>query len=161
MKFKRIPDPPADRAGVERAREAVSRVPDPEADCCRRIAARLDLPRDEGRAWLALLRALGLVERTANGYRRTDADPSPAALRRAFRERVYGAADALAALADGPLAADAVADELAVPAWERRRTSDPEAAWRERTRRLLDWLVLLGLAERTPDGYAARDDGTA
>jgi hypothetical protein len=157
VKFKRLPDPPADREAVARARRAVSRVPDPEADCCRRLETRLGLAgRDEGRAWLALLRALGLAERTPDGYRRTDADPTSDALGRAFHDRVYAAEDALDAVADGPLAPDAVAERLPIPTWERRRTSDPAAAWRERTRRLLDWLVLFGLAERTPDGYVAR-----
>ncbi|MFB6304053.1 MAG: hypothetical protein ABEH47_02715 [Haloferacaceae archaeon] len=162
MRFKRVPDPPADRAALDDARRAVPLVPDPEADCCARLRDRLDLPdRDAGREWLTFLRALGLVERVDGGYRRVRDPPDDDGLRAAFRERVYGAREALDAAADGPVDADAAFDRVrdAVPAWERDRDPDWEATWRERTRRLLDWAVLLGLAERAGERYVARRPG--
>ncbi|MFB6157128.1 MAG: hypothetical protein ABEJ34_04735 [Haloferacaceae archaeon] len=158
MRFKRVPDPPDDPATLGDARRAVPLVPDREADCCARLRDRLDLPdREAGRDWLALLRALRLVERVDGGYRRTREPPDDAAA--AFRDRVYGAREALDALDAGPLDADGAFERVrdAVPAWERDRDPDWEATWRERTRRLLDWAVLLGLAERTEEGYVATD----
>lgn len=161
MRFKRLPDPPADRETVERARRAVPLVPDPEADCCARLSDRLDLPdRDAARAWLSLLRALELVERADGGYRRARPAPDAAARRRAFRERVYGAREALAAVgAAGPLTAAETFERVrdGMPAWERARRPDAAAAWRERTRRLLAWAALFGLVERTAEGYVRVD----
>lgn len=161
MRFKRLPDPPADRGTVDRARRAVPLVPDPEADCCVRLRDRLDLPdRDAALAWLSLLRALELVERTDGGYRRVRPAPDDAARREAFRERVYGAREALDAVdAEGPLTADKAFERLRgdVPAWERARDPDWTATWRARTRRLLGWAALLGLVERTGDGYVRTD----
>ncbi|MFB6302033.1 MAG: hypothetical protein ABEH78_04145 [Haloferacaceae archaeon] len=163
MRFKRVPDPPGDVERLDRARLAVPLVPDAEADCCARLRDRCDLPdRDAARAWLTFLRALGLVERTERGYRRTRPAPDEAARRAAFRDRVYGAREALDAVAaDGPLTAGEVFDRLRerVPAWERARDTDWTASWRERTRRLLDWAALLGLAERTDEGYVPADGG--
>lgn len=160
MRFKRVPAPPADRGTLDRARRAVPLVPDPEADCCARLRARLALPdRDAGRAWLTFLRALGLVRRVEAGYRRVRPAPDDADLRAAFRDRVYGAREALDALGTDPVDAAAVFARLreTVPAWERDRDPEWEATWRERTRRLLDWAVLLDLAERTGDGYRVTD----
>ncbi|MFB6282076.1 MAG: hypothetical protein ABEH40_08660 [Haloferacaceae archaeon] len=161
MRFKRLPDPPDDPATLDDARRAVPLVPDREADCCARLRDRLDLAdRDAARAWLCLLRALGLVERTGSGYRRVRPAPDDEARRAAFRDRVYGAREALAAVgAEGPLTAAGAAERLrdGMPAWERARTPDPAAAWRERTRRLLGWAALLGLVERADGGYVRRD----
>lgn len=161
MRFKRVPDPPDDVERLDRARRAVPLVPDAEADCCARLRDRLDLPdRDAARAWLAFLRALDEAERVERGYRRTRPAPDDAARRAAFRDRVYGAAEALDAVAaDGPLTAGAVFARLRdrVPDWERARDPDWSASWRERTRRLLDWAALLGLVERTDEGYVTAD----
>ncbi|MFB6080550.1 MAG: hypothetical protein ABEJ81_06095 [Haloferacaceae archaeon] len=161
MRFKRVPEPPREVGALDDARRAVALVPDPEADCCARLRDRLDLPdRDAARAWLTFLRALSLVDRTGDGYRRTRPAPNDAERRAAFRERVYGVREALDAVeADGPRTAGEVADRLRdrVPAWERNRDPDWEASWRERTRRLLDWTVLLGLADRTDEGYVVVD----
>jgi hypothetical protein len=159
VRFKRVPDPPRDIGRLDRARRAVPLVPDPEADCCARLRERLDLPdRDAARAWLTFLRALELVERTDRGYRRVRPAPGDGAVREAFEERVYGAREALDAVAaDGPLTASEAFDRLRdrVPAWERARSPDWAASWRERTRRLLDWAALLGLVERRDGTYAA------
>lgn len=183
-RFKPVPPAPDDLAAVAAAREAVPLVPGTEADCCGRIQSALDLSaRDDARTWLTFLRALGLVRETDAGFVRVregdagDGDAGPAsdgdvgaasdgdALAAAFRERVFGAREVLAALddADGPLSADEAFEHVRgmVPEWERRR--DPagwEDRWRERVRRLLAWAALLGLAERADGGYRASGDAT-
>lgn len=157
VRFKVVPAPR--EVDLEDARRAVPLVPEREDDCCVRLAADLGLrSRDEAREWLTFLRALGLVERGPSGFRRVRREADPGALREAFRERVYGAEEALCVLADadGPLPAGAVFECLRehVPPWERARHTDPERVWRERTERLLEWLARLGLAERADGGYA-------
>jgi hypothetical protein len=111
--------------------------------------------RDEARTWLTFLRALGLVERTESGFVRTDRDPESEAVVTAFRERVFGAREALAALDDGAQSVAEVADAVtdAVPAWERERHGDWRATYRDRTAALLGWAVLFGLALECEDGY--------
>lgn len=153
MLAKRLPPAPASLDAVGRARDAVGRVPDPEADCCARVGDALGVDRATARDWLTLLRALGLVERTPDGYRRTDDDSGD--LRERFRDGVYGASEALAALDEETRSAAAVAERVRQPAWERRRSVDPERAWRERTERLLSWLARLGAAERVDGGWRA------
>lgn len=172
-RFKPVPPPPEDLGTVAAARRAVPLVPGTEADCCARIQSRLELPaRDDARAWLTFLRALGLVRETRAGFARVRDDGEPVAgdgpleedvLAAAFRERVFGAREVLAALdaADGPASSEAVFERVrgAVPEWERRR--DPsgwEDRWRERVRRLLAWAALLGLAERVGSGYRVPED---
>lgn len=161
MRFKRVPGPPSGDGTLDTARRAVPLVPDPEDDCCARLCDRLDLPdRDAARAWLTFLRALGLVERTDGGYRRVRPRPDGAAVRDAFRQRVYGAREAVDAVrTDGPLTDGEVFDRLRdrVPAWERARDPDWRASWRERTRRLLGWAAFLGLVERRDEGYVGVD----
>jgi hypothetical protein len=158
VKFKHVPPAPASFAGVERARRAVPLVPGSETDCCARLMDRLDLPsRDVARTWLTFLRALELAEETPSGFRRTDVDPTPERCRRALRERVLGVTDLLDTLRDAerPVTVDGAfaAVRGSVPQWERHR--DPsrwEDRWRERVAHLLDWLVLLDLAERVETG---------
>jgi hypothetical protein len=162
VKFKPVPPAPETTEFLERAQRAVPLVPGTETDCCARLRDRLDLPsRDDGRTWLTFLRALELAEETPSGYRRTDREPTVAACRDAFRERVFAADAVEAALraADDPLTAeeafDAVRDR--VPTWERHRTEgDWEATWRERVDRLCGWLVLFGVAERVERGGTVR-----
>ena len=156
MRFKPVPAPPDSLDAVAAAQRAVPLVPDSEDDCCARLRRRRDLPdRETARTWLAFLRALELVEETESGYRRVRVDPTPERVRRAFRERVFGAREALDVLrsADGPLSSDEVFDRLRdrVPTWERHRDPAWERRWRDRTGSILDWFVLLDLA--------ARDDG--
>ena len=164
MRFKHVPPAPPSLDTVTAARRAIPLVPDPEADCCARLLDRLDLPsRDVARTWLTFLRALGLVERTDSGFRRTDADADPERLRSALLDRAFPAAETLAALraADGPLAADEVFGRVRerVPRWERHRNPRRwEDVWRERVERLLGWLVLLDLAAREDGGYVARPE---
>lgn len=163
MRFKLVPEPPATVEFVADARRAVPLVPGTEDDCCARLMRRLDFPsRDVARTWLTFLRALGLVEETESGFRRTDVDPTVERLRAALLDRVYGAEETLTTLrtADVPLDADAAfaAFRERVPVWERHK--DPgrwEETWRRRVSYLLDWLALLGLAERTDAGYRPTD----
>jgi len=158
MQFKVVPDPPDSLDFVADARRAVPLVPGSEADCCARLMDRTGLSaRDAAREWLTFLRALGLVEVGDRGFARTRGDSDREALADAFRERVYAAEDVLAALraADEPLHAAVVFERVRdrVPQWERNRYADWEDVWTERVRRILDWAVLLGLAERTDEGY--------
>jgi DNA-binding transcriptional ArsR family regulator len=148
---KRLPPAPAARETVARARRAVSRVPDPEADCCARIGEAVGVDRRTARDWLTLLRATGLVERTADGYRRTDDAADD--LRARVLDGVYGARAALAALDGGRADAATVADAVRQPTWERRRTADPEGAWGAHDERQRDWGGEVGAAERVDGAY--------
>ncbi|WP_254768892.1 hypothetical protein [Salinilacihabitans rarus] len=160
MRFKLVPAAPPDLSVVETVREAVPLVPGSEDDCCARIVRRTPVDaRDEAATWLTFLRALDLAAEGPAGFRRRrDADPAPGDLRRAFRERVYGAEAVLEILdaAADPLPADDVYERFRgeIPAYEREKYGDRlDEVWRERVRRLLDWAVLLDLAERTDGGY--------
>lgn len=165
MRYKVVPPAPADLSTLAEARRAVPLVPGTVEDCCTRIRDRVGLPaRDDAREWLTFMQALDLAAETDRGFRRRD-DREREALARAFRERVFGAREVLDHLADapGPVEADsafeAVRDE--VPAWERSRAPDWEDTWRERVGHLLEWAVLLGLAERADGGYRPSDGPTA
>jgi hypothetical protein len=160
VQFKVVPPAPDSIEALETVRRAVPLVPRSETDCCARVMDRAGVPaRDEAKEWLTFMRALGVVAEAERGYHRTRDPVDPDRLAAAFRERVYGVDALLDALdAVGPCSADAAFERFAdaVPSWERRRHADPERVWRERVRRLLDWAVLLGLAERGPDGYVRR-----
>jgi hypothetical protein len=162
VKFKLVPEAPESIEFVAEAQRAVPLVPGSEDDCCARLLRRLDLPsRDVARTWLTFLRALELATETRSGFKRLRTEPTPEHLREAFRERVFGAEEALETLesADGPIAAASAFDRFRdqVPEWEHHKNPRSwEQIWEQRHARLLDWLVRLDLAERTPDGYAAR-----
>lgn len=157
MRIKPLPRPPESLEAINTAWHAVPLVPTGEADCCARLVAQLDLDgQDEGRRWLTLLWGLDLVTEGIHGFSRMRAEPDLERLPSTFTERVYGAPEALRHLESPPRAvsADEIFEGLAegVPAWERHR--DPTGwreLWRRRTRHLLDWLVLLGCAERLDD----------
>ena len=160
MRLKPLPEPPASLDEVEAAQRAVPLVPGSENDCCARLMRRREFPsRDVAREWLTFLRALELAEETDSGFKRTGREPTRENVRESFRERVFGASDALAVLADAdePLDAETTFERLreTVPGWERERRRTWVEHWTERTGRLLDWLVLLGLAERADGGYVA------
>lgn len=162
MRFKPVPAPPATLDGLAEARRAVPLVPGTETDCCARLQSRLDLgARDEARRWLTFLRALGLAEETERGFVRTDREVERDALAAAFRERVFGAREVLAAIEGGAATPEEVFEAVAdaVPRWERAKGTDWREDWGERVERLLGWAVLFGLAERDGRRYVADRHG--
>lgn len=141
------------------AKAALPIVPVSERDAVTRLAERTAVPDDgAARELLTFLRALGLVERADGDFVRADRDVSGAALREPFRENVFGAREALDALDEGPKTEAEVFEALAerISTWERGRHADWERTWRERTRNLLRWAVLLGAAEREGETYRRR-----
>ena len=159
MQFKIVPPAPDSLDDLEAARRAVPLVPRSEDDCCARVMDRAGVPaRDEAKEWLTFMRALGLVAEAEQGYHRTR-ESAFRGLGRAFRERVYGAADLLSVLdADEPVAAAEAFERFAdsVPDWERQRHADWRQVWGERVERILDWAVLFGLADREGARYVRR-----
>ncbi|WP_136601063.1 hypothetical protein [Salinigranum halophilum] len=162
-RFKLVPEPPERVEAVAEAQRAVPLVPGTEDDCCARLMRRLEFPsRDVARTWLTFLRALELAEERETGFVRRSQEPTPAHLRSAFLDRVYGAREVRDALTAEPRDADAVFArfEACVPVWEHHK--DPSGwreTWRERVGFILDWLVLLGLAERRAEGYVVDETG--
>lgn len=155
MRYKVVPEPRSVDA-LRAAADAVPLVPGSVEDCCTRVRDGTDLDsRDEARETLTFLQALGLVEESERGFYRVREERSPADLATAFRERVFGAQEVLAAVDDGPASVEDAFQEVrdVVPRWERDRRTDWEAIWRERTRRLLEWAVEFGLAERSDGEY--------
>ncbi|GAA0645497.1 hypothetical protein [Salarchaeum japonicum] len=154
--MRRKPVPPASDSldGLWAVHAAVPDDPRTESDCCARVVARTGVEeRGDASDWLTFLRALALARETSEGFERVDDHPDTGALAARFRERVYGAREVLDLLCETPRSADAVfATFDAVPRWERE-TDGWEAEWRERVHRLLEWAVLLGLAEKTTGGY--------
>lgn len=157
MRFKSIPPAPEDLGTLERTWQAVGLVPEGERSCCRRIADRLDeVDLDEARRWLALLRALDLVERGGSGYTRTRTFPDREGLRSRFLSGVFGVEELLSAATETSMneAAAFEALEPHVPVWERHRAPAMwRDRWRERASRLLEWGALFGLFEPVADGY--------
>jgi hypothetical protein len=157
VRFKPVPAPPAERSVLGAAQAALPLVPKGEVDCCRRLQGRVEGigGRDVARRWLTFLRALGLATRVDGRFTRTERDADDEAVAAAFRDRVFGAREVLAALEGGELDADGAFEAVApaVPAWERERHGDWTAVYRERAARLLDWAVVLGLARRSGDRY--------
>ncbi|WP_415381386.1 hypothetical protein [Halosimplex sp. TS25] len=155
MRYKVVP-PVRDREFLERAQRAVPLVPGAVEDCCIRLVDETAAPsRDAARESLTFLQALELVEETPRGFRRRRVDVDDADLADAFERRVFGASELLDALRDdGPVTADEAFEAMRehVPHWERDRHTDWEAEWRERTKRLLGWSVVFGLAARDDDG---------
>ncbi|RLM57119.1 hypothetical protein DVK02_04810 [Halobellus sp. Atlit-31R] len=163
MRFKLLPDPPETIDVVADAQRAVPLVPGSEDDCCARLMRRLDFPsRDIARTWLTFLRALELASETPSGFVRESTEPTPEHLRAAFRGRVYGAREVLAALdTDAPRSVETVFDEFEdrVPVWETHRAAeDWRDVWRERVERILEWAVLLDLAAERDGGYVRAED---
>ena len=156
MRYKPVPEP-RDVAFLRAARDAVGIVPGSEEDCCSRVTLETPVTsRDRAREVITFLQALGLVEERDGRFRATRESPDRETLASRFRERVYLADEALAALEEGGATPDGLADRLAgLPAWERARETDPEGEQRERVERLLGWAVALGLAEQEDGRYRA------
>lgn len=161
MKVKHVPAAPDSLEYVETAQRTVPLVPGSQDDCCARMLDRTDLvSRDEAATWLTFLRGLGLVERGQTGYSRVRREPDRDYLREAFRDGVFGAEAVRDALADAdrPLTADEAFERVrdAIPEWERHKNPITWVdVWTETVGNVLDWLVLLGLAETTEEGYVA------
>ena len=158
MQRKPVPLAPTSLDRVWSVRDAAPLVPEPADDCCRRLVERTDVhDRGTASAWLVFLAALGVVDDTQSGYARTRDAPSGDELAPAYRDNVFLAADCVDALGAEPQTPadvfEAVRDR--VPQWERAKRDNWAAFWTERVERRLDWAVLLGLAERTADGYVA------
>lgn len=157
MEFKPVPEPPERLDDIRTVRDAVSRVPQPESDCSRRIESRVPFVggRDAAVDWLLFLRALGLVESYERGYARTGDNPGIDVLAERFVDRIVLADAVVTSLGQKPVTGETAFDRVreSVPSWERRRTDDWEVVWRDRVRRLLEWSVLFGLAVRTDAGY--------
>jgi len=160
VRLKPLPPAPEDLEAVVAAQRAVPLVPGSENDCCARLMRRRGFEsRDVARTWLTFLRALELAEETDSGFKRADREPTPENVRESFLGRVFGATEALETLrrAEEPLPSERAFERLreTVPGWERHKQRGWETAWEARVGDLLDWLVLLELAERTEDGYVA------
>ncbi|MFT4883609.1 MAG: hypothetical protein ACI8U4_001118 [Natronomonas sp.] len=160
MKFKVLPEPVASVETVAEMQAAVPLVPDEETSCCARVIQRTDVEsQDRAKEWLTFLRALRLVEEDDGKYHRLQRDAVPEDLREAFLDRIYLAEDVVDLLdaADDPLDADSVFERLTdrLPQWEQLRHTDPEAVWRERIYRILEWAVVFNLVERADGGYVA------
>ncbi|WP_128476374.1 hypothetical protein [Halorussus pelagicus] len=159
MQFKLVPEPPQSLDFVADAQRAVPLVPGSEDDCCARMLNRTDLTsRDEARTWLTFLRALGLAEEQSSGFTRTREDPTPEFLAEQFRANVFGAPALLEILDDAgrPLSAETVFEQFEeeVPTWEHYKNPNTwETIWSERVEYLLEWAVLLGLAEKVDGEY--------
>ena len=160
MQFKPVPSPPDSLEFVEQARSTVPLVPKSEHDCCGRLMERTSVDgRGDAETWLTFLRALELVDEYERGYARTRTEFDRDAVAAAFEERVFAADAVLDALrsADEPLSAEAVFDRVedVVPRWERDRHPEWRDVWRDRVADLLEWAVLLDLAERSEGTYRA------
>ncbi len=161
MRRKPLPAPPDTLEAISDARNAVPLVPSPENDCCARLQDRLGLAaRDAAATWLDFLRGLGLAEEGPTGFSRVRTDLDRDQLATRFLQSVYGAEEVRSVLleAGSPLPAETVASrtESLVSPWERQRDGSRwREVWETRTRDLLDWLVLLGIAEETDGGYTA------
>ncbi|MFB6298673.1 MAG: hypothetical protein ABEH65_00245 [Halobacteriales archaeon] len=159
MRIKLIAEPPPELAAVADVQRAVPLVPGTEDDCCARIMDRVGIPsRDDARTWLSFLRGIGLVEETDGGFVRSRTDPTAERIASGLLSGIYGAKEVrdILANAEEPLDATTVVDrfEPHVPEWERAR--DPNRwhdRWAERIERLLEWFVLVGIAEKTSTGY--------
>ncbi|WP_435551600.1 hypothetical protein [Natrinema sp. CGMCC1.2065] len=183
MRFKPVPEPPADFETLETVYRALPAAVDDVDDCCAHLVEETPLEdREEAATWLTFLRALELAVEESGSFRRRETGSSgdaaePAVLERgrlgrSFRARVDGADAVCTALedavergstspdsqarrdADEPLTVAEVVERLREDgsSADRRRSGRPRVD-PERTERLLEWAVLLGLAERVDDGY--------
>jgi len=157
MRYKVVP-PVRSVAFLRDAAGTLPLVPGSIEDCCSRVRDGTAVPsRDEARATITFMQALGLVTETERGFHRVREQPDDGALAAAFRERVFGAREGLDAVAEEPRTVDDVFAVLGeeIPRWERDRHEDWEAEWRERTERLLGWAVVFDLVAVDDGQYRA------
>ncbi|AGB30780.1 hypothetical protein C488_03560 [Natrinema pellirubrum DSM 15624] len=182
MRFKPVPEPPADVETLETVYRALPTRVDDIDDCCAHLVEETPIEdREKAATWLTFLRALELAVEESGSFRRLETDSSGGAadlaaldrdrLGRAFRARVDGADAVCAALeaavergstspgsqirqdADEALTVSEVIDTLGDDRAAEGRRSRRNRVDPERVERLLEWAVLLGLAERADDGY--------
>ncbi|WP_253738566.1 hypothetical protein [Halohasta salina] len=156
MRFKWVVEPPATLDAVADAQRAIPLVPASEADCHRRLVDRTHIDdREEASQWLTFLRALRLVDRTPGGYRRERVDLTTDELVDRLCDGIYGAREIHSVLtdADDPLSVEDLDGVVDLPTWERHHHTDPGKVRQRRLRRLAEWCVLCGVAERTDAGY--------
>ncbi|OAQ51694.1 hypothetical protein HTG_16685 [Natrinema mahii] len=171
MRFKPVPEPPADLETVETLYRTLPPTVGDVDDCCGHLVDETPLEdREAAATWLTFLHALELAAAESGSFHRRETGSSGDAgdavegplergrLGRAFRTRVDGADAVCTTLetADEPLTVAEVVDERREDGSsdDRRRSGRPRVD-PERTERLLEWAVLLGLAERAGDGYRA------
>ena len=155
MRYKVAP-PTRSLDFLRTARDAIPLVPDDEGDCYAAIQRATDVSdREQARAYLTFLQALGLVAESERGYHRTRETLDSEALATAYRERVFLVDELLTAVgagADSPGAAfEAVREE--VPRWERERERGWEQNWRDQVEQLLGWAVVFGSLTRERDHF--------
>ncbi|WP_345779411.1 hypothetical protein [Natrinema sp. SYSU A 869] len=136
MQFKPVPEPPTDRTLLATVCRTLPATASDVDDCCQHLIDETPLEtRRRGSLFCARSRS------------RTDSD-TPDDLEQDELER-----------ADGSLTANEVAAAIQSERQQsgdwRRRSNRDEKAQRERVERLLEWAVLLGLAEKPGDGYRA------
>jgi len=155
MRYKVAP-PTRSLDFLRTARDAIPLVPDDEGDCCAAIQRATDVSdREQARAYLTFLQALGLVAESERGYHRTRETLDSEALATAYRERVFLVDELLTAVeagGDSPGAAfEAVREEI--PRWERERDPEWEQNWQDRVEQLLGWAVVFGSLTRERDRF--------
>lgn len=158
MRFKAVPPPPETLDGLEAAWKAIPLVPEGEAGCCQRLASRIErVDLDEARQWVAMMRALDIVERTETGYVRVRPLPEATVLGTRFRENVFGVDEIISHLAEsGPASPEDCfeAIEEVIPQWERNRNPGTwRTVWARRVQYVLDWGVLFGNFAQDQAGY--------
>jgi hypothetical protein len=78
VRFKPVPEPPADLTVLATIRRAVPATAGDVDDCCQRLLDETSLKtRDEASTWLTFLRALELAIEEPEGFRRRDSDSVP------------------------------------------------------------------------------------
>ncbi|WP_435099770.1 hypothetical protein [Halarchaeum sp. P4] len=146
MRWTAVPPVPASLSALADLRAALPAEPNARTDCCAlvlRADADADVPdRETAAEWLGFLRALGLASEEGGTYARTDAPVDRESLAGAFVGSVYGAREVIEALTDTPRSAEEVTSRVPARVGEK-----------ELVRRLLDWAVLVGLAEARDAGY--------
>ena len=155
MRYKVAP-PTRSLDFLRTARDAIPLVPDDEGDCCAAIQRATDVSdREQARAYLTFLQALGLVAESERGYHRTRETLDSEALATAYRERVFLVDELLTAVGAGADSPGAAFEEVReeVPRWERERDPEWEQNWQDRVEQLLGWAVVFGSLTRELDRF--------
>lgn len=165
LKPTRLPPAPASIDAVLAVRKLVPLVPATDAACQSRLQRRGPAQTaEEARDWLTLLGSLSVIRSSDSGLVRTRESVTPEVIADRFPSAVLGVETICTALErDGPLTAAELSEPIVdlAPGWERRRSPTWRDTWRAACDRLLAWLVLVGLLDRTVDRYALATSDTA